>query len=728
MEPIGAGVRPRSVRRLWAGMVLGGLALATTASPADAQERQGTRVEVEAGYGGLYYPGRRLPITVTIRADRLIQGSIEVSIPGQAGLSWGTEVEVPGGGVNDFVVVVPTPATMELNEVQVRLVGAGNPIREEVELDAVDEVELVGLLPEAMPADVPAPLELPLTGGTARFAELDVDAIATLGVLDPLGTVVAGTDELGRLAPVARAAILDWVDRGGRLVVDATTGTDVAGLPDEWQPGERGRTAAGLGEVRAVGGAVAAGRWSDVVEPTPTVSFEDLFQFGGIPIAQLEAVGDAVARDAGLSALDVPWLLFFLLAYVALVGPVAWIVLRRRRAALGWLVIPIVAGLFTAGSFVVGSDLRSGTTAAHGTVLETGPAGARATTVLGLVSRNGSDGRGSFPSGWTAGGVDASPFIGPGQVQSAGNLAVRTDGDGIQATVPLAAGGFGVLRGSGTEELDGGLVVEARSVGDEVVGTVRNDLPFDIQELGVMLGRVTEKVGRLGAGETTEFTLDGQEVGPGRDVWSPPEAALWPGAANFGAQPDYDSVVNLALWNDVHMSLGPNARARGVVTAVGWTRALDTPAAIPGESDPIGRSAIVGRAPVVSEDGTIVPGSAHRELVRAASAVELPDDDVDVRVNGWIWRFALPAGSSLDQDLTVVVPGYLGRVDVWDGSGWVVVDDRLDEGAALNGDPNNSREATVPAELASTGVVWVRGWMLADWGGFDGAGLEVFRA
>ena len=111
------------------------------------------------------------------------------------------------------------------------------------------------------------------------------------------------------------------------------------------------------------------------------------------------------------------------------------------------MVIPAVAALFTAASFVVGSDLRGGTTAAHGTVLETGPAGSRATTILGLVSRNGRDGEGDFPSGWTAGGVDNS-FFG-GQFTTASNLAVRTSGDGVDATVPLAAGGFGILRGTG---------------------------------------------------------------------------------------------------------------------------------------------------------------------------------------------------------------------------------------------------------------------------------------
>jgi hypothetical protein len=722
MEPGARRRRPTGVRRLWAGVTVGGLALVAFPPSADAQERQGTTIEVDAGYGGTYIVGRRLPVHVTVRTDRLVQGTLEVTVPGQPG-TWGIDVEVPGGGVSDFVVVVPTPNFAALRDVDVRLVGAGEPVTGEGELDPLTDEQLVGLLPEAMPADLPQPLTLTAEAGTARFVELDLDEIAVAGVLDPIGTVVGGAGELGRLSADARSSVLDWVDRGGRLVVDGAPGTPVAGLPDEWQP--RGdRTAAGLGEVRAVGGAVAAGRWADVVEPTPTATHADIMSFGGVSVAQLEAVGDAVARDAGLSALELPWLLGFLAVYVVIVGPVAFLVLRRRRAALGWLVVPVVAGLFTAGSFVVGSDLRSGTTAAHGTVLETGPAGARATTVLGLVSRNGRDGRGSFPPGWTAGAVDNS-FFG-GQLPGTTELAVRSTGAGVRATVPLAAGGFGVLRGAGPVEATEGLVVDARTEGDEVVVTIRNELPFALDDVGAMLGRDAERVGRIGPGETAEARFEGRELDQ-RDAYMPPEAALWPAESGYGSAPRFDSIVNLALWNEAHLALGPNARTRGVVNVVGWTRSMDSPADVPGEDDPEGRSAVVARATVVSGDGSVSPGSVHRELVRGPGAIDLPDDDVQARVAGSLWRFVLPDGATASA-FAIDAPAYIGRVDVWDGAAWRTLDDSLDDVAGFNGDIARVREVSLPAELVAGGQVWVRGWLLTDFGGFDGAGLEVRQA
>ena len=722
MEPRPVNTRRRAVRRLWAGVAAGGLVLVVPAGPAGAQESAGTSIEVDAGYGGTYLVGRRLPVRVTVRADRLVRGSIEVTVPAQTG-SWGIDVEVPGGGVSDFVVVVPTPATIEVRQIDVRLVGAGEPITAEADVDALTDEQLVGLLPELTPADLPEALALAMEAGTARFVALDTDTLSVAGILDPVGTVVAGPQELTRLAPEARAAVLDWVDRGGRLLVDAAPGAPVAGVPEAWQPGAGGRAGAGMGEIRLTGGAAAAGQWDRIIEPTPTASLVDLASFGGFNMAQLEAVGDAVARDAGVSALDLPWLLAFLAAYVVLVGPVGWLVLRRRRAAIGWVAIPAVAGLFTAGSFVVGSDLRNGTTAAHGTVLDTGPAGTRATTVLGLVSRNGRDGRGSFPEGWTAGGIDNS-FFG-GQLPVTTDLAVRSSGGGVQATIPLAAGGFGVLRGAGPVDVDGGLVVEARSEGTAVVGTVRNDLPFAVDDAGVMLGRATEQLGRVEAGESAEFRFEGRELDQ-RDPYSPPEATLWPAEAGYGPQPRFDSGVNLALWNEAHLALGPNARTRGVATVIGWTRSVDTPAAVTGEGRPLGRSAVVGRAPVSSSDGSVPRGSTHREMVRGPSSVELPDEDVAARVEGAVFRFALPAGAA-PGDLTLDVPAYLGRVDAWNGTAWVSVDDRLQDAGQFNGDISQVRETRLPGDAVVGGAVWVRGWVLADFGAFDGAGLEVWR-
>lgn len=720
------GSRRRIPACLLALAGVAGTAASLVATPALAQDAEGVRVEAVGGYDGRYLSGRRIPITVSIQADRLVRGTVEVSFDDIEG-TWSTPVEVPGGGEKDVVVVVPTPATFVVREARVRLVGAGEPVAVDVELDVLEGDQLVGLLPGTQPADLPPSLELPGQLGTARFVALEAELLALPGAIDPLGTVVAGAEEVGRLDAAARAQLLDWVDRGGRLVVDGAAGSPVAGVPEAWVPGDTGRAPAGLGEVRQSGGRAAGGDWAAVVEPTPTASFAELFNIGGMSPFQVESLGDSIARDAGLDALDLPWLLAFLAAYVVLAGPVGYLLIRRRRPGLGWIVVPALAVGFTGLAFLIGSDLRSGNRAAHGTVLETGPGGNRATTVVGTVSRAGADGVARFPEGWTAAGVDNS-FFGFGSTGGAGELAVTTSGGRSEGTVPLAAGGFGVLRGSGPDDRGlGGLVIEARSEGDAVVGAVRNDLPFAVEEVGIFLGRATERLGTIGAGEEATFEITGDEFRLG-DPFSPPEAQLWPGQAGFGAAPELDGVVNLAILNEATFALGPNGRPRGVVTAVGWTRELAAPVEVVGEATPAGRSAVVGRGPVAGEAAGLAPGAARRELLRGPDGVEVDDLDIPSNTEGAVWRFALPVGTGA-VPLAVEIPEYIVRLEVWDGAAWQLVDDDSEDFDPNRGiDITDVRIASLPAAGLIDGVVLARGTLATDFGASDGAGLDLRAA
>lgn len=723
------GLRSPSRRRVGAVVALavlgaGGLGTSAGAVPSQAE---GVQVDAVGGYDGRYLAGRRLPVTVSIRSDRLVRGTVEVSFDDVEG-TWSTPVEVPGGGEKDVVVVVPTPANLPVREARVRLLGAGEPISLAADLDVLEGDELVGLLPGVQPADLPPALALPGDLGTARFVALEPELLALAGAIDPLGSVVAGPEELRRLDATARGLLLDWVDRGGRLVVDSVAGTPVAGLPDAWVPGDGGRVPAGLGEVRQSGGRAAAGDWAAVVEPTPTASLAEVSTLtGGFASFQIESVGDSVARDAGLDALDLPWLLGFLAAYVVLAGPIGFLVIRRRRPALGWVLVPGLAVAFTGLAFVVGSDLRSGNRAAHGTVLETGPAGTRATTVVGTVSRAGADGRARFPEGWTAGGTDNS-FFGFAVSGGAGELAITASGGRTEGTVPLVAGGFGVLRGTGPVPAgDGGLVVEARSEGDAVVGTIRNDTGVRLEDVGIFLGRDTERVGTLEPGAEADFEITGDEFGIG-DPFSLPEAQLWPAQVGFNAPPDLDGVVNLALLNEATLALGPNARARGIVTVVGWSRDIASPVEVVGEGEPRGRSAVIGRSPVAGEAGGLAAGAAHRELLRGPEGVEVPDIDIESRTEGAVWRFALPLGTG-PMPLEIDIPGYIVRLEAWDGSAWQVVD-RTD----IEFDPNRGfdisdiRTVALPEAARLGDVVLVRGTLATDFGAGDGAGLDLRRA
>ena len=396
---------------------------------------------------------------------------------------------------------------------------------------------------------------------------------------------------------------------------------------------------------------------------------------------------------------------------------------------LGWVLIPGFAVLFTGVAFVVGSDLRGGNRAAQGSVIEISPAGARATTIVGTVSRSGGNGRTLFPAGWTAGSVSdvfGGGFEFPG-AGGGGALTITQGSEGAESEQALAAGGFGVVRGTGPTSLEGGLVVAARTEGEEVVGTVRNDLPWAVSRVAVFLGRAAEGLGTIAPGEEAAFSFNGVEA-PNGDIFSAGESEVWAEEIGMFGPPDVDSPVNLGLWNDTLAALGPNGRTRGTITAVGWTTGFTPPIDASGDDVPGGRSAVIARAPVAAgADGTIARGGARREIIRGFDGVDLPDDDLPINVDGMVWRFALPAGAA--GPLQLDVPSYLPRTDVWDGTRWVPVDDQFEGDRPFDPfsvDMTRTRPVTIPPGAVIDGTVWVRGWVATDGPPvIDGVGLEL---
>lgn len=678
---------------------------------------------VTAGVEGRYLVGRRLPVTVAIEADRLVRGTVEVTVDELTG-TWSSPIEVPGGSDKEVVVVVPSPAAIVIDRVQVRLVGAGDAVQVDAELEPLEDVELAGLLPAVTPADLPDPHVFPHDVGTASFAALDPEDLAVPGAIDPVGTIVAGPDEIGQLDVASRVNLLDWIDRGGRLVIDGQPGTTVAGLPDPWQPGTTGRARAGLGQIRQSGGRAAAGDWAAVLEPTPTASAAGLPNFGAGGV--VVPVGDALAADAGLNALDLPWLLGFLAAYVVLAGPIAYLLLRRRASA-GWVAVPLLAVVFTGAAFVVGDDLRSGTNTAHGTVVERSRGVSRATTLVGTVSRNGGDGTATFPAGWTAGSTtngggfefpDDPGFGGDFGFQPA-EVAVTTSVDRSAARVPLAAGEFGVMRGSGPVSSDeAGLVVDATSADGAITGTITNQLGHSVEQVGVFIGRTGIRLGDIAAGATTEFEIRGNEFRLG-DAFQPAEAAVWPDESGSSGETRTDSVVNLGLLYEAMGQLGVNARPRGIVTVVGWSRSVASPI---GGSATLGRSAIVVREPVAANEQQVAPGAARRELLRGPEGIDVPDNDAGAAAAGHLWQFDLPTGTG-DIALDVTVPGYVLRLDVWTGTNWVTIDEQ----AGFNGDFAQIRVRALPTSARRGDTVLLRGLVTPE-AGLAGEGIDITGA
>jgi hypothetical protein len=705
MEPIRVVRRPTVVRRLLraarvnAAVLAVGLVAAVTvfgvaAPPAGAE----TTLTVQAGYSGRFAPGKPVPVRVTVGADRLLRGSLDFSVEpaDPAAVTVSVPLEVPGGSVKQVVVAVDMPATFEQAVVHVVFHGSGESVQGQSALAFSDDQELVGLLPAVTPATLPGSTPLTIDAGTARFAALDDLLLAAAPAsLAPLGTIVAGPDELAGLAPAARQGILAWVDDGGHLLVDATAGTAVAGLPDEWQPGSAARVSAGGGEIRLTAGAAAAQRWSSIIEPTPTASPN---QKSNSPsqFFSPEGLSDSVAVDAGLQVAKLGWLLGFLVIYVLVVGPIVFFVLWRvRRPDLAWVVIPAVALVFTAISYVAGSDLRSGTRTAHGSVVVSGPEGAVERTWIGFVSRNGGDGSVTFPTGWTAGAVDVS-FTGG----STSPVAVSDGGTSIVGRVRLDAGQFGIVAGEGPVTDGDRLVVTATSTEDsQASGTVRNATAYDLSGVVVFVGRSVARIGSLAAGATMPWSVGRGDI---VDEFTAPENVAWPAESGFAGAPIADSAVSVALWQQEVQRTGADYHTTGTAVAVGWTRDAASAGQTGGKTVSEGRTAIVGRTAVQGKDGAWGSLAVRRDLLR------LPVDVVEVggvATTTAMLRFALPATAADPGPLALSVPLSVTGVEVWTGAAWTTVPMT---GASSNPNLSGTRSVSLPAAALADGVVYAR--------------------
>ena len=582
--------------------------LGPLAAPAGAE----TRLDVSAGYAGFHAPGRALPVQVTVTAERLVKG--ELAVLGSGKVAATLPVEVAGGSVKRFTMVVPGGVTSSARPVEVELRVGGRVLgRGRADVRSDDDTELVGLGPRLVEGrPVPGPAPLAVDAGVARFAALDTGLLAQAPAsLEPLSAVGLASGELAALAPSVRAGLLRWVGAGGQLLLDepAGAGGTIEGLPADWQPGPSGRTVAGVGEVRLTGDALSAGRLTGLIEPS-SVGQDFLNGFGSA-----ESVADSLAGDAGLRLPGLPWLLGFLGLYIAVVGPVTGFVLRRRRRPdLAWVVVPGLAVLFTVGAYVAGNQLRPGAGLAHGSVVETGPSGPVATSWVALTRRTAGTARVDLPAGWAVEGTATENLrcLGcPGFDLKTPSVGVGDEGP--QARLPLASGEFGAFKASGPVALTGRLEVTALSGGDGAAhGTVRNGLPFAVDRIVVFVGQARARVGRLNPGEQRQWS-----VGPGDRMIDPSGSEAWLTGFQGFSRFEPDDLVNLSLWQSAQGDLGEDGDPSGTALAVGWTREWEPTIKVDGnERRARGRTAVVGRAPVTVTGRRVTDMAVDIDVVR----------------------------------------------------------------------------------------------------------------
>ena len=249
--------------------------------------------------------------------------------------------------------------------------------------------------------------------------------------------------------------------------------------------------------------------WSRLL-PT-NVALEQFFG-GQIPIRQEMEMAMTGALST-LPALDVPpaeLLLLVIVAYILLIGPVSYFVLRRvDRRELAWVTAPLLVVLFTACSYGIGRTMKGGDVLVNEiSVIRTAAEGGTATvdTFAGIVSPD----RATYDLT-----VEADALIGQlartdGLARSSGDVEVDQGEPAHLRGLEIPVFGFEAVRATGIAEYDAALGVTWGSRDGEVIGTVTNTSDVAIDDVAFISGAGGERIGDLAPGVSAEFSLPGQ--------------------------------------------------------------------------------------------------------------------------------------------------------------------------------------------------------------------------
>ncbi len=676
------GTRYSTAARVIAGLcatvicVVGMLVPAASAQPA---------LDVEAGYEGFAHDNTSLPVRVAVQADRLISGRIEVvtTVPFGPGMDSGSVVSAPvelaGGTTKEFVLPMPPSSRSDgfRSSVTVTLYDGNTPVasQENVRIVSASGETLVGVVGE-LDDELPDTVDLIADLGSARLSTIPLAWLEQLSLIDGADVVAVSPTDYQSLSDVARDNLLTWAYGGGALILAGDGAIAIAAELDAAPIVDGARSTFGLGSVTAVDSGTGDS-WLDAIRPGQyrpnnggfgrEVTGEGFF--GGEPLTS------SLSQDAGFRLPSLPAMLLLLVAYVVIGGPLAWLLLRRSgRTTAMWLVLPAIALVFTGAVWIAGSALRSGTDAAHGTILESTPVGTHATTAHLLTSRTGGVERIELPAGWQITGSQENPFMfGPSQSGTSAQGTNVLSSPTIEANID--AGGFAIGWGSGpAPQFDDALTVQSSSASDgAVAGTVTNNLDVRVDEVGVFADQAGINIGSIEPGATVDFVLNDGARDPFRG--EPVDFAVWNDALRgmefgpFGPIESEPSVVNYSLFSEYVARHKGSIRPPGQVIAAGFTDQLAAPA---DESITAGRTLVVARTRTVPAGDAVTNMTVQRELLRDPEQLGGGFGFGDEPEFEFVWRFNLPSGMPTD-DLVIDLPANARAAAVWTGE-WLSFD------------------------------------------------------
>ena len=248
--------------------------------------------------------------------------------------------------------------------------------------------------------------------------------------------------------------------------------------------------------------------WSRVVPAS--ASFEQFFG-GGMPIKE-ETQNAMTQALSNLPSLEVPpaeLLLGVIVAYILLIGPISYVVLRRMdRREMAWITAPLLVIVFTASSFGIGNALKGSDVVTNQiSLIHTSTAGSAATveSYAGIFSPQ----RAVYDLRVEADALMAAlrpPDFGGGQPRSA-PVTVEQGNPAHLRDLAISVFGFEGVRADAIVDYEPSLTVSWRRDDGDLVGTVTNTGSTALADVAFIGTSVGEKVGDLAPGQEAEFRV-----------------------------------------------------------------------------------------------------------------------------------------------------------------------------------------------------------------------------
>ena len=643
LAPVAGRVR----RALLAAAAVAVAVLATPTTAGAAAPPAAATLEVAAGVRGWHDPGDHVVVTAKVSADELFSGRLDVVASSGATVS--KNIQVAGGTTKSFMLVVPSSA--DGSAIDVRLFQGNDLVAKKgVSMKIAEQMELVGVLPALVTrvGELPEQANLATDSGKIQLQELTLDQMS-LGssALDVYDTIAATTADVRSLQPAQLAALLGWLNRGGRLLLDDTG--DLSALPSQWRPGDGGWALAGRGEVRFVDGKASSGNWASIIEPSGISTSETNGFFGFSE--QLGVVQQDLAARAGVKLPSMVPLLVPLLAYLLLASVIVYFVLKAmRRLTLAWVAIPLLAALTAGGVVWYGQQWRTAGKPAASVFVDGYPGGGDAIASVLTFSRDGGTAKVGLPQGWQSDSEVSYFFSGSGGIAP----TLEPGAESSRLRVRLEPGQVTTANVLGPTT-DVGLVADAHVVDGTVVGTVTNNSPFTMQQVALFGPGGAQAVGTLEPGASASFEIDADALPSGFTLAD----RVWDGTSDPRAGDD--EVAELGIWSNA--SLSRVMYPSGMVRVAGWTTDMTVGIATSGGLSTT--TVVTSLAPIQPGNGGLTFAAVRSQMVRSPFS-QFGNGTADT-----IYRYVVPPETQLGTRMVLRLPVGIPSIEIWNGTGWI---------------------------------------------------------